>query len=226
MIRGGLAQRILISGASLLGFFALLWLLGHRETVLFDRAVSHFFAGLPSPVYLFFSLLCRTGNAEIELPILLYGGIKLYRQASGGGSRETKDRFFLILWAVVLVLGTLLEHLLKGSLPTYAPGREFRHDPLSGWAVFFPLHLHVHASFPSGHTFRALMIVLFLRRFASRYLRTALLWAGGIMLGVIVLGWHFSTDVVGSSLLVLAFSPWFLSSLQTFGIDNQSSLIE
>ena len=212
MTPGVLVKKVLLPGASLLGFLGLVWLLLHRQTGPFDRSVSHLFVGLPSSVYLFFSILCRTGNAEIELPLLLYGGIRIYRRASGEGSRRESDRAFLILWAVLLVLGTFLEHSLKGSLPAFSPDRAFQHDPLSGWAVFFPLHFHVHASFPSGHTFRALMILLFLRRFASRYLRFALLWAGGIMVGVVVLGWHFATDVLGSSLLVLAFSPFLLSA--------------
>lgn len=207
---GDLVKKVLLPGASLLGFLGLVWLLLNRLTGPFDRSVSQLFVGLPSSIYILFSILCRTGNVEIELPLLLYGGIRLYRKDSEGA--QESDRAFLILWAAILVLGTLLEHSLKSSLPAFSPGEPFQHDPLSGWDVFFPLHFHVHASFPSGHTFRALMILLFLRRFASRYLWLALLWAGGIMLGVIALGWHFTTDVIGSFLLVLAVSPFFLSS--------------
>ena len=214
MIREGQGRRLLLSGGALLGFLGMIWLLLHRQTAPFDLSVSRLFAGLPSSVYLFFSLLCRTGNAEVELPLLLLVGIRLYRRSSPTGEEGT-NRFFLIVWFVVLVLGTLLEHWLKGSLPAFHPGREFDHDSLSGWEVFFPLHLPVHASFPSGHTFRALMIVLFIRRFFPRRLWLSLVWAGGIMVGVIVLGWHFTSDVIGSSLLVLAFSPWFLSSLRS-----------
>ncbi|MGC8530190.1 MAG: phosphatase PAP2 family protein [Leptospirillia bacterium] len=213
VIREGLGKRLLLSGVALLGFGGILWLLLHRQTAPFDLFVSRLFSGLPSSVDLFFSILCRTGNAEVELPLLLFAAIHLTRRSPSGGD-GARDRFFLILWFAVLVLGTLLEHLLKGSLPAFHPGREFDHDPLSGWEVFFPLHIHVHASFPSGHTFRALMIVLFIRKFFPRHLRISLLWAGGIMVGVIVLGWHFTSDVIGSSLLVLAFSPWFLSPLR------------
>ena len=221
MNREGLGKRLLLSGGALLGFLGMLWLLLHRQTAPFDHSVSRLFTGLPSSVYLFFSLLCRTGNAEVELPLLLFVGIRLIRRSSSSGE-EGQNRFFLMLWFAVLVLGTLLEHLLKGSLPAFHPGREFDHDPLSGWEVFFPLHIHVHASFPSGHTFRALMIVLFVKKFFPRHLRLSLVWAGGIMLGVIVLGWHFTSDVIGSSLLVLAFSPWFLSPLRSLrNIDHE-----
>lgn len=212
MIAGKSARKLLISGGALLGFVGLLWLLVHRQTVPFDRSVSRVFLGLSSPLYLFFSLLCRTGNVEVEIPLLLYGGIRFYRRAPGNRDAESTDFRFLVLWATALVTGTLLEHFLKGSLPAFAPGRAFRHDPLKGWAVFFPLHVHVHASFPSGHTFRALMIVLLVRRLAPRYFHPFLLWAGGIMLGVVILGWHFATDVLGSTLLVLALSPWILAS--------------
>ena len=212
MTAGKAARKFLISGGALLGFFGLLWFLGHRQTAAFDHSVSRFFVGRPSPLYLFFALLCRTGNVEVEIPLLLYGGIRLYRRAPENRDAESTDFRFLVLWAIALVTGTLLEHFLKGSLPAFAPGRAFRHDPLKGWAVFFPLHVHVHASFPSGHTFRALMIVLLVRRLAPRYFRPFLLWAGGIMLGVVILGWHFTTDVLGSTLLVLALSPWLLAA--------------
>ncbi len=199
-----LPGRRLLAGGAVLGFLGIALLLLLHRTAPFDDFVSGLFSGLPRPVYLFFALLCRTGNAEVELPLLLFFLLRLSK-------RCPERRPPLLLWAGVLVFGTLLEHLLKSHLPAFSPGREFRHDPLSGWAVFFPIHIHVHASFPSGHTFRALMILLLVRAFFPRLLAPAALWAAGIMVGVVALGWHFATDVAGSALLVLAVSPLFLS---------------
>jgi len=204
VIAGFLPGRRLLAGGAFLGFLGIALLLLLHRTAPFDYFVSGLFSGLPRPVYLFFSLLCRTGNAEVELPLLLFFGLRLAKR-----SPELRPR--LLLWAGVLVFGTLLEHLLKSHLPAFSPGRAFRHDPLTGWAVFFPIHFHVHASFPSGHTFRALMILLLVRAFSPRLVVPTALWAAGIMVGVVVLGWHFATDVAGSALLVLAFSPLYFS---------------
>jgi undecaprenyl-diphosphatase len=197
----GLWRVFLLSGLSLLVFFLLLLALFHHGTVGIDRWVARAVSGLPASVYLFFSVLCRSGNAEIELPVLLVLGLRLRKR-----SPETVP--LLLFLFSVLILGTLMEHLLKMHLPRYSPPDLYQHDPLTGWEIFFPAHFHVIASFPSGHTFRALLILLLVRLLYPRAFVPVLLWAFGIIVGVIVLGWHWNSDTWGSIALVGAVWPW------------------
>ena len=185
----------------LLLFLGLVLLLLHHRTVLPDREISLLLSGLPAPFFYVWSVLCRSGNVEVELPVLLVAGGLLWR-------RRERERPVLMAFLVVLVLGTLLEHLLKMNLPRYAPPEEFQHDPLTGWEIFFPAHFHVISSFPSGHTFRVLLILLFVDRYFPRFRPAVLVWALLIMAGVVALGWHWSSDVLGSLLLVLFLRPW------------------
>ncbi len=185
----------------LLLFLGLILLLLHHRTVLPDREISELLSGLPAPFYYLWSVLCRSGNVEIELPVLLMAGGLLWR-------RHKEERPVLLAFLAVLILGTLLEHLLKMNLPRYAPSKEFQHDPLTGWEIFFPAHFRVISSFPSGHTFRVLLILLFVDRYFPRVRPAVTVWALLIMAGVVALGWHWSSDVLGSLLLVLFLRPW------------------
>ena len=194
-------RALLISLGWTLIFLLLVSALLFRDTVFLDRSVAEIFSGLPSPVYMFFSFFCRSGNVEIELPVLFGLGWTLWRR------RPETGRVLLFL-AAVLVIGTLLEHLLKMHLPRYSPPAPFQHDTLPGWAVFFPVHFHVIASFPSGHTFRALLILLMVRLLYPGAFFPVLLWSTGIIVGVIVLGWHWSSDAAGSAALVGIVWPW------------------
>ena len=178
----------------------ILLLLSHR-TVLPDRAISEALSGLPAPFYYFWSIVCRSGNVEVEVPLLLVAGGFLWR-------RRGEERPVLLFFFAALFLGTLFEHLLKMNLPRYAPTEEFQHDPLNGWEIFFPAHFHVVSSFPSGHSFRVLLILFFVDRYYPRLRFAVLAWALMIMAGVVALGWHWSSDVVGSVLLVLILRPW------------------
>lgn len=163
-------------------------------TVRFDRGLAEFLSGLPHSVDLFFAILCRSGNIEIELPILLLLGFRLWK-------RDHRTHRILLFLLAALFAGSALEHFLKMHLPPYAPPDAFQHDPLSGWDIFFPVHYHVIASFPSGHTFRVLLILLFTRIFYPERFLPVFLWGLGIIVGVIVLGWHWSSDTLGSFFL-------------------------
>ncbi len=192
---------LLVSGAFFLFFLGVVLLLALHRTVLPDRAISERLSDLPSSVYLFFSILCRTGNVEIELPLLLISGGILWLT-------KREERPVLLFFLSALVLGTLFEHLLKMNLPRYFPTREFRHDPFSGWGIFFPTHFRVISSFPSGHAFRALLILFFIDRYYPRLRHAAFAWVLLIMTGIVVLGWHWSSDVLGSICLAFAVRPW------------------
>jgi undecaprenyl-diphosphatase len=194
-------RALLISLWWTLVFLSLVSALFFHGTASVDRSVAEIFSGLPSAVYVFFSIFCRSGNVEIELPVLFALGWTLWK-------RRPETGRVLLFFAGVLVIGTVLEHLLKMHLPRYSPPAPFRHDTLPGWAVFFPVHFHVIASFPSGHTFRALLILLMVRLFYPSAFLPVLLWATGIIVGVVVLGWHWSSDAAGSVALVGAVWPW------------------
>ena len=194
-------QALLPSAVFVLLFLGLMFLLLLHRTIVPDQEVSTFFSGLPPGLYFFFAILCRSGNVEIELPLLLAAGSFLWL-------RHKEERSHLVIFLALLVLGTLLEHFLKMDLPRYSPSKIFQHDPLSGWEIFFPAHFHVISSFPSGHAFRALLILVFVDRYFPHLRLPVLFWALFIMAGVVALGWHWSSDVVGSALLVLAIRPW------------------
>lgn len=195
-------RRALVSSLPFLFLFlGMIFLLLAHRTVLPDRAISEALSNLPTPFYYLWSIVCRSGNVEVELPVLLFAGVIIWR-------RRKEDRPLLLFFFAALFVGTLFEHLLKMNLPRYAPTREFQHDPLNGWEIFFPAHFHVVSSFPSGHTFRVLLILLFVDRYYPRFRFAVLAWALLIMAGVVALGWHWSSDVIGSVLLVLILRPW------------------
>lgn len=112
-MRGRIAGAGRAFGFSALFLLLFLWatvlVLAHR-TVGPDRAIAGLFVDLSRSVYVFFGVLCRTGNVEIELPVLLVLSVRVWRKSASA-------RPALLFIGTVLVLGTVLEHLLKTRLP-------------------------------------------------------------------------------------------------------------
>ena len=176
---------------SLLLFLALCFAVNAGVFQNFDHGVALELKRV-TPVALawFFGFVCRTGNAEFTVPlgiVLAVWGIR-----SGRCTREAG--LFWIFW---FVSGMVLEHVLKISLLQPHPGHDVANDPLDRYLK--PLvYVKTPGSFPSGHTFRAFWLVIGSRLAFHGWTRAVLVWATIVMLGVIVIGWHWTTDTWGA----------------------------
>ncbi|MHB8423112.1 MAG: phosphatase PAP2 family protein [Leptospirales bacterium] len=138
----------------------------------------------------FFGLVCRTGNAEFTVPL----GMVLAIWAIRSGRCTLKTGLFWIFW---FVSGMLLEHVLKTRLVQPHPGPDVANDPLDRYLrpIVF---VKTPGSFPSGHTFRAFWLVIGSRIAYPVAQKPVIAWASIVMVGVIVIGWHWTTDTWGS----------------------------
>lgn len=161
----------------------------------FDHAAGHWFKEtVPVLAAWIFGIVCRTGNAEFTIP----AGILL----AVWGVRKHKIGFRTALfWTVWFVFGMILEHLMKIHLVQPHPGSDIANDPLDRYLKPV-LYIETPGSYFSGHTFRVFWLALLAGLACRKCLRPALLWASAIWVGVIVLGWHWSTDTLGALLLV------------------------
>ncbi len=161
----------------------------------FDSSIAHGLrATLPAVFPWVFGVICRTGNAEWTVPAGLFLVVFLLR-------RRTISRRQALFWTVWFVSGMLLEHVLKIRLLQPHPGPDVANDPLDHYLKPI-LADKTPGSYFSGHTFRAFWLALLLFN-SCRWCRTgSLIWASLIWIGVIVLGWHWTTDTLGALLFV------------------------
>lgn len=144
----------------------------------------------------FFAIVCRTGNAEITVP----AGILL---VAWGLAKKRGNAAFGGLWILWLLVGVVLEHVLKHRLVQPHPTQAVLNDPLEGFELI-PIHLPLPpGSYPSGHTFRAVWMVFLVGEFVPGWSRWIRLWALSVIAGVISLGWHWTTDTLGAVLFAL-----------------------
>lgn len=161
----------------------------------FDHAAGHWFKEtVPVLGAWIFGVVCRTGNAEFTIPagiILAVWGVRKHKM----GFRTA------LFWTVWFVFGMILEHIMKIRLLQPHPGADVANDPLDRYLKPV-LYIETPGSYFSGHTFRVFWLALLAGIVCRKCLRPALLWACVIWVGVIVLGWHWSTDTLGALLLV------------------------
>lgn len=167
----------------------------------FDHEAGHWFKKTIPPLGAWvFGVVCRTGNAEFTIP----AGILLVVWSV----RRRKIRFQTgLFWTGWFVFGMMLEHLMKIHLIQPHPGADISNDPLDRYLKPV-LYVETPGSYFSGHTFRVFWLALLVGLTSRKRFRPALVWACTIWIGVIVLGWHWSTDTLGALLLVGAGSAF------------------
>ncbi len=179
-----------------------------------DLAIAHFFHDrMPEFLAWFFGLVCRTGNVEFSLPLWIILLVLLRRDRSF----LPRDRFRqAIVLTVFLVAGSLLEHVMKRFL--HQPLPFLNRDPLDRY-LHPVISIKTPYSYPSGHTLRAFMVLSLVSVWLSgrhpRLLTGWGLWAILIAIGVNAIGWHWTSDVIGSLLFVGG--AWFSSRLALKG---------
>ncbi|MDA8058858.1 MAG: phosphatase PAP2 family protein [Leptospirillum sp.] len=156
---------------------------------------------MPEFLAWFFGLVCRTGNVEFSLPIWI-GVLYLVFRRKTEGSDKTLPALFLTGF---FLAGGVLEHVMKRLL--FQPLPFLSRDPLD-------LYLHpvisikTPYSYPSGHTLRAFMLLSLVSLWlhGQKEERQKILFLGGwaaiVAVGVNAIGWHWSSDVIGSLLFV------------------------
>jgi undecaprenyl-diphosphatase len=140
------------------------------------------------------------GSIEVTLVVAALIGIALFRGL----------RLLAVLPVAFVLAGSLLEFVGKQVIHSPAPGKAFQRFP-----DFLPALAHKlgHYSFPSGHVLRATLaygLVLYLAerwelfgRDTSRLSPVLVLLVFLVGFGVVYLGWHWLSDVLGGFLLGL-----------------------
>lgn len=168
-----------------------------------------FYNRMPDFLAWFFGLVCRTGNVEFSLP--LWAGLifLIFRKKIPDLPGKILPSIFLTGF---FLGGSLLEHLMKRVL--FQPLPFLSRDPLD--AYLHPiLSIKTPFSYPSGHTLRAFMLLSLIslwlhgQRDARQRLLLFAVWASIIAVGVNAIGWHWTSDVIGS--LLFAGGAHFLS---------------
>lgn len=118
-----------------------------------------------------------------------------------------------------LLYGIGLAVVLLGKQLLHHPAPPFLFQRAAAGLPFPTMHVQVEYSYPSGHTYRAVFLTVVLLAAGIRQRRPllvgggllALLLTGLIMVGLIVLGKHWTTDVLGSIALAggLALLPFY-----------------
>ena len=145
-------------------------------------------------------LFSYLGSIEVTIVIAALLGFALFRGL----------RLLAVLPAVLVLLATGLEVLLKNIVPVVQPGRAFQRFPHG--LPSFSHDVGVY-SFPSGHVLRATIVyglVLYLAerwelfgRDSSRLSPVLVLVVLFVGFGVVYLGWHWLSDAIGGLLLGL-----------------------
>lgn len=203
-LKYSLDRRYLIRGALFLALFAV-WSALVDKGVLrpMDLTVARWFHdGMPEFMAWFLGLVCRTGNVEFSLPIWIIVLVAIIRGKKAGMGDKTLTA--LILTGFFLA-GSILEHVMKRLL--FQPLPFLSRDPLD--AYLHPvISIKTPYSYPSGHTLRAFMLLslvalwLYGKKEDHRTLAYVAIWSSIIAVGVNAIGWHWSSDVIGSLLFV------------------------
>lgn len=145
-------------------------------------------------------LFSYLGSIEVTFVIALLLGLALFRGL----------RLLAVLPAVLILIASGLEILLKSIVPSVEPGSAFRRFPHGLPSLSHDVGPY---AFPSGHVLRATIVyglVLYLAerwelfgRDSSRLSPVLVLVVFLVGYGVVYLGWHWLSDALGGLLLGL-----------------------
>jgi len=145
-------------------------------------------------------LFSYLGSIEVTVVIAVMLGFALFRGL----------RLLAVLPAVLVLIASGLEILLKNIVPSLEPGTAFQRFPHGLPSLSHDVGAY---SFPSGHVLRATIVyglVLYLAerwelfgRDSSRLSPVLVLVVFFVGFGVVYLGWHWLSDALGGLLLGL-----------------------
>jgi len=145
-------------------------------------------------------LFSYLGSIEVTVVIAVMLGFALFRGL----------RLLAVLPAVLVLIASGLEILLKNIVPSLEPGTAFQRFPRGLPSLSHDVGAY---SFPSGHVLRATIVyglVLYLAerwelfgRDSSRLSPVLVLVVFFVGFGVVYLGWHWLSDALGGLLLGL-----------------------
>jgi len=163
---------------------------------------ENFHDRMPEFLAWFFGLVCRTGNVEFSLPIwawILY--VILRRKENPLDHRKLTA----LLLTGFFLAGSVMEHVMKRVL--FQPLPFLGRDPLDRY-LHPIISVKTPYSYPSGHTLRAFMLLSLISIWLQGDQESRIkfvffaVWASIIAIGVNAIGWHWSSDVIGSLLFV------------------------
>lgn len=195
---------------SLLIFISVTYLFTDQNGFTYDQSVMNWINEVSAPFTLnVMELVSLFGSSEVILLLTaLIAGIFLFK----------KDWYHMILFLIVSVGGVALNFILKMIFQRERPGGEVSHIEVFNFSFDIPSY-----SFPSGHTMRATILLLFImyiiHKFASssRVQITLYIVSGIAMLGValsrLFLEAHFLSDTVAAMSISVT---WFCVCLILF----------
>ena len=161
-----------------------------------------FYDRMPEFMAWFLGLVCRTGNVEFSLPIWIGILLVILRRKKSGQSDMT---FPAMILTGFFLAGSVLEHVMKRVL--FQPLPFLSRDPLDVY-LHPVISIKTPYSYPSGHTLRAFMLLSLVslwfhgQKDGDQKLAIFAVWSSIIAVGVNAIGWHWSSDVIGSLLFV------------------------
>ncbi|TMD23247.1 MAG: phosphatase PAP2 family protein [Chloroflexi bacterium] len=197
-----LSRRLMITAGAFLAAFALMTALVMVGA--FDAAnlgLTRYLQGRGSAGQdIGLGLFSYLGSIEVTVVIAVMLGFALFRGL----------RLLAVLPAVLVLIASGLEILLKNIVPSLEPGTAFQRFPHGLPSLSHDVGAY---SFPSGHVLRATIVyglVLYLAerwelfgRDSSRLSPVLVLVVFFVGFGVVYLGWHWLSDALGGLLLGL-----------------------
>ncbi len=183
-----------------IAFTLLAVLVGAQGTKFLDLGITVFLQRIHVEVldYFFFFLLIPA-SIECSFLILLIVSWWLYRKYEWSGA---------VYYPVIFISLGVVEFVLKQVISYPGPGPEFDRSPFT-WGF---VSVQTPYAFPSGHTFRGVFLLgiwhQWLKRLGSLGSASVKMqklfiavWLCGIGVGLVYLGSHWFSDVVGGYLL-------------------------
>lgn len=171
---------------------------------------------IPRQLDIVFSLFSFLASFQV-ITFLLFIFIILKRQLRG--------------FIVFLVYASAHIVELVGKLFLDHPGPPFMFYRLKEPAFFFPENYVSGASYPSGHSLRAFFFAVIITYFVAKLMKNkpaaffitaavAFSVASSVAIGKVVLGHHWTSDVVAGSLLGLSFGFFAISIYQPSRVNS------